>query len=399
MKRLLYLIAVSLFLHVNLQSQSINGFSYKSIPNQYLSKIGQRSVSIPTNAIDLTKLLPKGFKKDGSVDYTDYLQNGIDQYDVILMPNFPILINDKGLKLRSNTSIYFNSGSKLIMKASNKGTDSNTDVYQMLLLDKVNNVNIYNATLVGDRRGHIGTKGEWGHGINIQSSKNIKVSNANISNCWGDGLYIGRNKRAKYSNGDYIPSANVLVENSIIDNNRRNGISLTCGIDITIKNSLLSNQNGTLPMSGLDIEPNVPSDAINNINLDNVTTFHNAQDGLLLVLTKLSSRMKINNCNITISNHIDDSSYAAMRIGSGFPRGNKALSGSINVSNSTWINSYGLRFRQGYEQLPNTKFNNIKLISPLVLGRSEKYRASGNSKTFNSLIATEKNIQVQDVSL
>src|SRR5690606_31311156 len=102
-------------------------------------------------------------------------------------------------------------------------------------------------------------------------------------------------------------------------------ISLTCGKDIRVENVILSNQYGTLPMSGIDIEPNLPIDVIDNILFKDVVTFNNAQDGLLLVLTRLSSKDRINNSNIKIINHIDDSSYAAFRIGSGFPKGNKPL--------------------------------------------------------------------------
>src|SRR5690606_36982754 len=166
MKKIAYLIAF-VFIFSARYTHSQVKFTYKTVPNKYVSDINIGFTAIPKGAVDLTRLLPKGYVKDGTVDYTKYIQDGIERFRVVVMPNFPVLISDIGLHLKSNSDIYFNINSKLIMKASAKGTDSNTDVYQMMLLDKVSNVKIFNANLVGDRKNHKGSKGEWGQGINI----------------------------------------------------------------------------------------------------------------------------------------------------------------------------------------------------------------------------------------
>lgn len=370
-------------------------YAYRKIPNEYIRKISKTVKPMPQNTYNLTKALPVGYKRDGSVDYTAYLQDALDKYDNVFFPNFPVMINDNGLKLRSNTNLYFDTNSKLVMKPSDKGTNSNSDVYQILLLEKVTDVVIHGAKLVGDKNTHKGSIGEWGMGINISSSKNIEIYDVDISNCWGDGIYIGREKKGRGKDGYYIPSENIVVKNSLIDNNRRNGISITCGVNILIENTLISNTSGTLPMSGIDIEPNIYLDKINDIRIRNVTTFNNARDGILLVLTRLTHEKVNNPCNIIIENHIDDSSFSAMRLGSGFPRKNKGLVGKIEINNSIWKNSKGLRFRKVYDHLPNVVFSKIKKINISDNKEKDIYNSSSNKLQFSEFLKREKNIRVK----
>src|ERR1035437_4931516 len=59
------------------------------------------------NAIDLTKYLPADFVKDASIDYTEYIQKGLDENKMVLMPNFALLINEKGINIKSGSRIIF----------------------------------------------------------------------------------------------------------------------------------------------------------------------------------------------------------------------------------------------------------------------------------------------------
>jgi hypothetical protein len=47
-----------------------------------------------------------------------------------------------------------------------------------------------------------------------------------------------------------------LIDNCICDNNRRQGCSICSAYNVKIINSIFSNTNGTLPQSGIDVEPN-----------------------------------------------------------------------------------------------------------------------------------------------
>ncbi len=56
---------------------------FDMVKNQYFAK-----------AKDLTGYLPQGYSKNGDTDYTSYIQQGINENSAIIMPDFPILINE-----------------------------------------------------------------------------------------------------------------------------------------------------------------------------------------------------------------------------------------------------------------------------------------------------------------
>src|SRR5690606_13104071 len=131
---------------------------------------------------DLTLALPKGYKKDGSVDYTKYIQMALNKHKNVLMPNFTIATT--GLLAVSNSNIKFQSNSKLKLLPTDR------ERYQVLAIHGVENVTVTNANIEGDLKNHKGTKGEWGFGIDIRNAINITINNAKVSNCWGDGIVV-----------------------------------------------------------------------------------------------------------------------------------------------------------------------------------------------------------------
>src|SRR5690606_4893448 len=234
---------------------------------------------------NIVKEFPANYVKDGSIDYTNLLQAMINKYDTILMPNFPILINDKGLTIPSNKLIRFQDKSKLVLKPTNKSN------YAILVLENVKNVKLHNVTIEGDRYKHMSNLGEWGMGIQIKGGSNISIVNANITKCWGDGIYITK--------GTNIPSS-ILISNSIIADNRRNGISVINGDDILIQSSVIKNINDVLPMAAVDIEPNSSSDYIGKIVIDDLST-ENCNISIQLGLSKYPSKTK-RDVNILVRN-------------------------------------------------------------------------------------------------
>jgi len=223
---------------------------------------------------DITSYLPKNYSKRGNVDYTSYIQNALDKEKRIIMPNFPILVNAGGLSVHSNTSIIFQTNSNIIIQPNNKTN------YGIINIINKSNVNLYNVRVTGDKYKHLGNTGEWGMGLNIIGSKNIEIINPNVTQCWGDGIYIGTR--------GVLPE-NITISGGIVDDNRRNGITIISGKDITIKNIVLSNTNGTLPMAGIDLEPNKANESLNNVNMIDITSYNNAKYGYAINLTKLLS--------------------------------------------------------------------------------------------------------------
>ncbi|QEC73950.1 hypothetical protein FSB73_22045 [Arachidicoccus ginsenosidivorans] len=122
------------------------------------------------NYKNLTDLLPKNYVKSGTVDYTVYLQKGLDHFNEVIFPDFPILINSKGLYISSNSKIVFASNSKILMKGNSK------ELFAIFNVIDSKNISIYFPNLIGDKTTHTGKKGEWGMGIMIKGGQNINIS-------------------------------------------------------------------------------------------------------------------------------------------------------------------------------------------------------------------------------
>jgi len=277
------------------------------------------------NAIDLTKYLPSDFVKDASIDYTVYIQKGLDENRIVKMPNFAILVSEKGINVKSGSRIIFQKESSLNMKPNS------IEVYGIMNIFNVEDIRIYTPVIIGERNKHIGTKGEWGMGIFIQGAKNIQILNPKISDCWGDGIVIG-----KGNNG----SRNIKITNANIDNCRRNGISICDGYNIEIRNPIISNTQGTMPMCGIDIELDDNKAIIDKILIINPITFNNSSAGILIHLANLPGEAK-KNVGIRIENHLDNSSDKGLLLG-GYKEQNNTyqpLSGSIDIINPKWTNN------------------------------------------------------------
>lgn len=325
---------------------------------------------------DLTNVLPHRFVKDGSIDYTRYLQKGIDEYRNVMMPDFPVLVNAKGLKIRSNSMILFQKNSELILKPTAQAG------YSIMKIYHVNNVEIYGAKLLGDRDQHVGTVGEWGMGFYIAAAENVKIDSSFISNCWGDGIYIG---------GENAEACdNIRINNSKIDSCRRNGISLTNGKNIQIINCEISNTNGTPPMSGIDIEPNNNKAIINNILIRNLLTRKNRNCGILIVLNNLPA-MVPKETNIVIDHPIDKQSTTAIRIASfkGSYIDKKVLLGRIEINDPQWYdNKKTLVLGNNLNMCPSVSFKNIRIYRKEKSGKDSLMK---NGQTLLKMQYVDKN--------
>jgi len=140
------------------------------------------------------------------------------------------------------------------------------------------NVNAQNVTIIGagattsvfHMRKAEYTSGESRHCLDIENASNVTVSGISCNDSGGDGAYV----RA---------STNITIEDSIFNNNRRQGSSITGQVNhIYYLRDHFTNTNGTAPQSGIDIEPNAPGDYLLDINIDDCYTDANAGDGLMV---------------------------------------------------------------------------------------------------------------------
>lgn len=154
------------------------------------------------------------------------------------------------LEIPSNTKVILNG--RIYLRPNNY-----RGCYVMNIKD-VENVTIEGSgTIIGDRDAHSGSSGEWGHGINVNNSRNVIIKDVAISDCWGDCIYIGQN------------SNNIVVDGCNLSKGRRQGVSITSGSDIFIRNCTISDVQGTRPQFAIDVEPN-KGESLDNVVIENV---------------------------------------------------------------------------------------------------------------------------------
>ncbi len=306
------------------------GFSIKKLSQQTINRnLNKGAYSIEyskyqASAFAVENELPKNFKSDGSVDYTASVQRALNNNDVVILPNFPVLIADRGLVLRSNQVLLFQPNSILKLKPTSKSG------YNILSIVNVSNVKVFYANIEGDKYTHLAKDGQWGFGVNIKSSKNIILYSPYIKKTWGDGIYVGQSNN--------IPSEKIFIYNAVIDDVRRNGISITSAKDIDITNCYIANTNGNSPESGLDIEPNSFNDIIENVNIRNLNTYNNKWSGLLIVLEQFKSN-KDKTISINIDGHNDNGSKNAAAFHGYKNSQYNNLSGTISLANTNYRNN------------------------------------------------------------
>ena len=151
--------------------------------------------------------------------------------------------------LGSNTEFVLNGD---IILAPNK--------YKSYYIIQAKGDNIYisgKGSIIGDKHTHTGNEGEWGMGVFLRGANYSSIKDITIKDCWGDCVYIGGN------------SKNVLIDNCIIDNGRRQGISIVKADSVTIRNCKISNVSGTNPQYEILLEPN-PNCIVDHVAIENV---------------------------------------------------------------------------------------------------------------------------------
>ena len=110
---------------------------------------------------------------------------------------------------------------------------------------------------------------EWRHAIVLRSSRNVIIRDLRIESSGGDGVYLG------------APMCkDVLLENLVLDDHHRQGISVITAENVMIRRCTMSNTSGTAPMAGIDFEPNRCSEPIINNVMEDCDIFGNAGFGI-----------------------------------------------------------------------------------------------------------------------
>lgn len=223
------------------------------------------------------------------------------------------------LQIPSNTDVIINGVIKL--------HPNDLTSYSIISLQKAENVSIHGkGVVVGDKNSHLGKDGEWGMCILLKEVDNISIKDIRIRDAWGDCIYVG------------YGSKSVTIKNCILDNGRRQGISVIAGTKVNVEDCIISNVYGTLPEAAIDVEPNA-GDTVSYVKIQNVDV-RDCQYGFHIY------------SGIGNSSHIGRVDYSSCRIST---RGGDPMVfynvDTVNVSRcsfikggNTAINSHNVRF-------------------------------------------------------
>ncbi len=132
---------------------------------------------------------------------------------------------------------------------------------------------------------------EWRHCLAVYNCSNIKIDGLTFSSSGGDGIYLNKVSGA-------------IIENVLCDNNHRQGISVVSAEKLIIRNSRFLNTSGTLPMAGIDFEPNHWAEKLSDCLVENCEFSGNSSSGVEIMLHALNQRSQpvkitLRNCKIT----------------------------------------------------------------------------------------------------
>lgn len=241
---------------------------------------------MPTNVV----YTPEQFGAGKTSDDTKAIQTAVNLCNYVKMDGiYNVYANtnnfDNGsISVPSNTTIYMNG-------TINYKTD-NLDTYSIFVLDEVSNVNIVgNGKYVGDKLFHVGSTGEWGHGICIIHSDHIIINGGEFYNFWGDGIYCGHAKGA---------NTQINISNVNIHDFRRQGISICSGSHIIISDSNISSNDsesyGSIQHS-IDVETHNALYPISNITIKNTNVYNILVYGQQTLQNKFE-HIRIENVNL-----------------------------------------------------------------------------------------------------
>jgi parallel beta-helix repeat protein len=154
-------------------------------------------------------------------------------------------------------------------------------------------VEISGGRIVGERDKHLGTTGEWGHGIMVRGAQGVTLRSLHISRCWGDGISIGG--ISGKGGADSIPSRDVVVAHVTCDGNRRQGLTVGRSRQVRVIRSSFINTGGTKPAAGIDVEPDA-GDIARGISIAHCLMADNEGPGLQLY--HRSSDVTVRRCTI-----------------------------------------------------------------------------------------------------
>ena len=227
------------------------------------------------------------------MDSTRYLQAAItSKASTVIIPNMGQDWIVRPIFLRSNLELVFEEG---VVVTAKKG-DYFGKHDSVFTARDIENVTLkgYGATIrmhKDDYTQPYYPKSQHRMGVNIRGCNNVQVLGLTIRDTGGDGIYIGRGSRGLCEG--------VVIKDVVCDNNYRQGISVISAKNLLIENSVFKNTSGTLPMAGIDFEPNQADERLEQIVVRNCVFDGNEYYGVTINLKPLT-------CEAEVSIHMEN---------------------------------------------------------------------------------------------
>lgn len=129
------------------------------------------------------------------------------------------------------------------------------------------------GSLIGDVRRHLGTTGEWGHGLAVaKGGDRALLSGVTVRECWGDGIHVSGGVR------------DLEVSNCLSVGNRRQGLSIVDAVNPVVRGGVYADtglHGHVSPASGIDVEPGQGA-RVTGLTIEGVTVRGNRGAGLIL---------------------------------------------------------------------------------------------------------------------
>lgn len=191
------------------------------------------------------------YEADNAESTTEGLNNAIkwaveNGYHRVVIPDGEYAISTAGITPQNEMALIM-SEKVTLRKVPHNKFDSN-----IINFGKSHDIYIEGGVLIGERDEHTGSgiydsNDEDNYGLGIYNSHHIFANKMDISKNYGDGVLIYDNTGEKFT-------SHIIIANSNIHHNRRQGISIVGGHHIRISHNEIHHTEGTAPQFGIDLE-------------------------------------------------------------------------------------------------------------------------------------------------